>query len=79
MAKIYRIPSITTRIETGKSLCFTRSKSKIVEIEFKEKDFDIAIKVVEECLDIIQNGYFPGGTKVKARCNDCTYRNLCIL
>ena len=60
-------------------LCFTRSKSKIVEIEFKGKDFDVALKAVKQCLDIIQKGYYPSGTKVKARCNDCTYRNLCIV
>ena len=59
-------------------LCFTRSKSKIVEIEFLDKDFDKALEAVRECLDIIKNGYYPDGTKVKARCADCTYRNLCI-
>ena len=59
-------------------LCFTRSKSKIIEIEFKDKDFDVAKNCVKECLEIIQNGYYPEATKVKARCNDCTYRNLCI-
>ncbi len=59
-------------------LCFTRSKSKIVEMEFKDKDFVEALSAVEECMDIIQNGYYPEATKVKARCSDCTYRNLCI-
>jgi len=59
-------------------LCFIRSKSKIIEIEFKDKDFKTALEAVEDCLDIIQKGYYPEATKVKARCNDCTYRNLCI-
>jgi CRISPR-associated exonuclease Cas4 len=67
------------KVDVNKAfLCFIRSKSKIIEIEFKEKDFDTAKNYVNECLDIIQNGYYPAATKVKARCNDCTYRNLCI-
>ena len=67
------------KVEVNKAyLCFTRSKSKIVEIEFKDKDFETALTAVEKCLDIIQKGYYPEATKVTARCNDCTYRNLCI-
>ncbi|MCF7790691.1 MAG: CRISPR-associated protein Cas4 [Victivallales bacterium] len=67
------------QVEVKKAfLCFIRSKSKIVEIEFTEKDFEEAVDAVNECLSIIQDGYYPQATRVKARCPDCTYRNLCI-
>lgn len=59
-------------------LCYTRSNYRIREIPFTEKDFTGALRVLEECLDIIQTGVFPASTATKARCADCCYRNLCI-
>jgi len=58
-------------------LCYTRSNNYVVEIDFKQKDYDTALQIVREILMIIQKGYFPDGTKQKARCVDCTYRNIC--
>ncbi len=48
------------------------------EIAFQKKDFEKAQQIVSEILMIIQRGYYPDGTKQKARCVDCTYRNICI-
>jgi len=59
-------------------VCYTRSNNQVVEIEFRQKDFDKAIQMVHEILMIIQRGYYPDGTKQKARCVDCTYRNICV-
>ena len=59
-------------------VCYTRSNNQVVEIEFRQKDFDKARQMVHEILMIIQRGYYPDGTKQKARCVDCTYRNICV-
>ena len=59
-------------------VCYTRSNNQVVEIEFKNADFEKARLIVREILEIIQRGYYPDGTKQKARCVDCTYRNICV-
>jgi len=59
-------------------VCYTRSNHHVEEIEFREKDYDKARQIVREIFMIIQRGYFPEGTKQKARCVDCTYRNICV-
>ena len=59
-------------------VCYTRSNNQVVEIEFRQKDFEKAQLMVHEILMIIQRGYYPDGTGQKARCVDCTYRNICI-
>lgn len=59
-------------------VCYTRSNNYVVEIDFRQKDFEMAKQIVREILMIIQRGYYPEGTKQKARCVDCTYRNICV-
>ncbi len=59
-------------------LIYTRSKNKLVQIDFTKKDFTELITIVQEIFLIIQKGYFPKKTSVKARCYDCTYRNICV-
>jgi len=59
-------------------VCYTRSNHHVEEINFKEKDFERARQMVREILNIIQKGYYPEGTKQKAKCVDCTYRNICV-
>ena len=59
-------------------ICYIRSKYKVIEYEFTKRDFKNAQTAIEECFDIIQSGYYPQATKIKERCKDCTYRNLCI-
>lgn len=59
-------------------VCYTRSNHHVEEIDFREKDYEIARQIVREILEIIQRGYYPEGTKQKARCVDCTYRNICV-
>lgn len=59
-------------------VCYTRSNNYVVEIDFRQKDFEMAKKIVREILMIIQRSYYPEGTKQKARCADCTYRNICV-
>ena len=59
-------------------VCYTRSNNYVAEIDFQQKDYVKAKEIVREILMIIQRGYFPDGTKQKARCVDCTYRNICV-
>jgi CRISPR-associated exonuclease Cas4 len=59
-------------------VCYTRSNHHVEEIDFREKDFEKARQIVREILMIIQRGYYPEGSKQKARCVDCTYRNICV-
>lgn len=58
-------------------VCYTRSNHLVREVKLSEKDFERAIALVNEVLDIIQKGFYPDATKYKARCVDCTYRNIC--
>jgi len=59
-------------------IIYTRSKNKLVEIEFTQKDFDGLKKIIREMLLIIRKGYYPKKTSSKAKCNDCTFRNICV-
>ncbi len=59
-------------------VCYTRSNNHVEEINFRETDFEKARAMVREILDIVQRGYYPEVTKQKARCVDCTYRNICV-
>jgi CRISPR-associated exonuclease Cas4 len=59
-------------------VCYTRSNHHVEEINLRDKDYKKARQMVREILMIIQRGYYPEGTKQKARCVDCTYRNICV-
>jgi CRISPR-associated exonuclease Cas4 len=59
-------------------VCYTRSNHLVKEVKLSDKDFERAIAMVNEVLDIIQKGFYPEVTKYKARCVDCTYRNICV-
>lgn len=57
-------------------IVYMRSKNLIREIKFDNR-------LRKNCLDIIEayknvvNGLYPNGTKYKARCTDCCYKNIC--
>lgn len=59
-------------------VCYTRSNHLVKEVKLSNKDFERARKTVNEVLAIIQQGFYPEGTKYKVRCVDCTYRNVCV-
>jgi len=60
-------------------LVYVRSKNKLVELEITDKMKYDALKIVDDLFEIIEFNYFPKSTKVKSKCNDCTYRNLCSI
>lgn len=59
-------------------ICYVRSKNLLKEIEINEKDFIELQSMIEEIIDITQKCYYPKGTKFKAQCIDCCYRNICV-
>ena len=59
-------------------IVYTRSKNKVVEIEYMPKDFDNLKQIIEDILKIIEKSYFPKKTKISERCIDCCYSNVCV-
>lgn len=59
-------------------ICYTRSKNLVKEISYREKDFQVALEIINEILKIIQLGYYPTGTKYLSKCIDCCYKNICV-
>ncbi len=57
---------------------YTRSCNKLIEVKFTEKYREKLKNIIQEMLVIIQKGFFPKKTKSRARCGDCTYRNICV-
>jgi len=57
---------------------YTRSRNKLVEIEFRQRDYDALEKIIQEMLLIIQKGYYPKKTSSRAKCDDCTFRKICV-
>jgi CRISPR-associated exonuclease Cas4 len=58
-------------------LVYTKSKNKMIEIEFSPKDFLRLEKNIAAILAIIDKGIYPMATKSKNRCFDCCYKNIC--
>ncbi len=59
-------------------VCYTRSNHVVKEVKLSARDFERARVMVNAVLGIIQKGFYPEETKYKARCVDCTYRNICV-
>ncbi|OGF60110.1 MAG: CRISPR-associated protein Cas4 [Candidatus Fischerbacteria bacterium RBG_13_37_8] len=58
-------------------ICYVRSKNKIKEIAIEEKHYLELISIIRMIIDISQKSYYPKGTKMKNKCIDCCYRNIC--
>ena len=59
-------------------ICYIRSKNLVKEIPYREKDFKVALEIIDEVLKIIQSGYYPKGTRYLSKCIDCCYKNICV-
>ncbi|MCP4221424.1 MAG: CRISPR-associated protein Cas4 [bacterium] len=64
------------------SVCYvvyTRENNKLVDYTIAEKDKRKVLESISKVRRIIADGYFPAATSSAGRkCDDCTYRNLCI-
>jgi len=59
-------------------IVYTRSRNKLVEIEFTPGDDAALKKTIHAMLLIIQKGWYLGKTSSKAKCIDCAYKNICV-
>jgi len=59
-------------------LVYTRSKNHLEELIFTDEDFDSVKEIVQNIIDIVTKNIFPKRTRVRIRCSDCCYRNICI-
>ena len=59
-------------------ICYLRSQNYLKEISITNNMKRKAIEIIEEIFDILNKNYFPAKTKSKARCLDCTYKNICM-
>ena len=59
-------------------LVYTRSANKLVEVPIADNHLEKIELDARSIADIISKGSFPKATKVKKRCVNCTYRNICI-
>ncbi len=58
-------------------LVYTRSKHYLLEVPIKPEDVEAVKTAAAEIAKIIQKNVFPNATKVRKRCEHCTYRNIC--
>jgi CRISPR-associated exonuclease Cas4 len=58
-------------------LVYVRSKHHLVEVPISPGDIENIQVAANGIRDIIQKNYYPKATKVKKRCEHCTYRNIC--
>ena len=58
-------------------IVYTRSKNKLIDVPFTDNDYKELDRTIHKIIDIIVHCRFPASTKVKKRCPDCCYRNLC--
>jgi len=67
------------KIEVNRGyICYTRSNNLVKQVDFKKSDFNKAVKMIMDILEVIEKGLYPEKTKDKAKCVDCTYRNICV-
>lgn len=64
------------KVEKG-YLVYTRSQHKLVEVPIAESNKQYVKDAAEKIREIIEENIYPKATKFKARCVNCTYRNIC--
>ena len=59
-------------------LVYVRSRHRLIEVNVTASDTDRVKAAASEIFRIIEQNFYPKATKYKARCLNCTYRNVCI-
>ncbi len=59
-------------------IVYTRTKNHLEEIALSSKMKGQAKEMLDEVFEIINLAQYPKATTTKRKCEDCTYRNLCI-
>lgn len=58
-------------------LVYVRSKNHLEEVPIHPGDIESVQVAANGIREIIQKNHYPNGTKVRKRCEHCTYRNIC--
>lgn len=58
-------------------LVYVRSKNHLEEVPIAPADIDAVRLAAEGIRQLLQKNLYPNGTKVRKRCDHCTYRNIC--
>lgn len=58
-------------------LVYTRSKNYLLEVPIARADIEVVHLSATEIRSILQKNLYPAATKVKKRCDHCTYKNVC--
>jgi CRISPR-associated exonuclease Cas4 len=59
-------------------LVYVRSRNHLEQISITPSLKTTAQKILDDIFKIISLSYYPTVKKVKRKCEDCTYRNLCV-
>jgi CRISPR-associated exonuclease Cas4 len=59
-------------------IVYTVGGNHVSTIEFNNRDFQKARKIMVEITDTIEKGALPKRTRCQTRCLDCCYRNICV-
>ena len=62
---------------TRRYLVYTRSKNHLLEVPIRPADVAEVQAAAAAIQAIIQKNMFPPATKMRKRCDHCTYRNVC--
>ena len=58
-------------------IVYVRSKNHLEEVSISPEDIKMVKAAAKGIQEIIQLNRYPKGTKVRKRCDHCTYRNIC--
>lgn len=58
-------------------LVYVRSKNHLEEVPIAVGDLDGVQAAAQNIREIMEKNFYPNGTKVRKRCEHCTYRNIC--
>lgn len=58
-------------------LVYVRSKNHLVEVPIAADDKEAVRVAARSIREMLQKNLYPNGTKVRKRCDHCTYRNIC--
>ena len=64
------------RVTRG-SLVYVRSKNHLEEVPIAVGDLEQVQTAAQNIREIMEKNFYPNGTKVRKRCEHCTYRNIC--
>lgn len=59
-------------------IVYTRTKNHLVEIPINQDLISKAKQILDEVFKIINLAQYPKATATKRKCEDCTYRNICV-